>query len=318
MTDTLSASTLFGIPRGMDADERAGIEDFLRSAWKAQFGRSPSTLTGDIDRLKDMFKTGASAKRLRETVSALAMVMGPRIELPAEVFVPTGDKRGLVTPEGRILLEELVRMREADELVLSRDAVARANAKAASTYGAWQREWLAQQVTGTGLRPGSYGFVLFLLVNGSVDRSRGLPLPAAGDRERQLAQSVAPVIDAFAKAIGGKPMSAREASRLRSNWRVTEARRQLFGRVMREDADNDALFWIGDEDATINDIARRLAGRSDLTLDRLERASRLAVEAHAEARPALSAMGVAHDRRAHTERVLRRLLERFTAERASR
>lgn len=318
MSDTSSAPTLFGVPRGMDADELAAIEDFLRAAWQAQFGRPPSTLTGDLERLKDLFKTGASAKRLRETVTKLATVIGPWIDLPYEVFVSTGDRRGLVTPEGRILLDELVRLREAGELVLSRDAVARANRRAASAYGAWQREWLTHQVRGSGLRPGSYGFVLFLLINGSVDRRRGLPLPTEGGRERQLAESVAPVIDAFAEAIGGKPMSAREASRLRSNWRVTEARRHLFGRVAREEADDDAVFWVDDEDATINDMARRLAGRSDLTVDGLERALRVAVDAHARARPALSAMGVAHDRRAHTEHVLRRLLERFTAERASR
>jgi hypothetical protein len=301
----------------MDSDELVEIEDYLRSAWKAQFGRGPSALSADLDRLKELFKSGASAKRLREKLNTLPAIAGPRIELPQAVFVSTGDRRGLVTPEGRILLEELTRLRERGDQVLSREAVARANGLAAAAYGEWQREWLTQQVAGGGLRPGTYGFVLFLLLNGSVHPQSALPLPAEGEQERQLAESVAPVMNAFTEAIGGKPMSAREASRLRSNWRVTESRRQLFGRVAREDRGRVAVFWIDDEDATIDTIAQRLASRPDLSVDSLRAALEATVAAYSKARPALSAMGIAHDRRAHTEHVVRRLIDRFTVERAT-
>ena len=301
----------------MDQDELADLEDFLRSAWKAQFGRPPATLTGDLDRLKDLFKTGASAKRLRESVNGLPKVTPPRLEVPEAVFISIEERRGLVTPEGRILLEELVRIREEGSQVLSREAVVRATSIAARTYGTWQREWLTQRVSGTGLRPGTYGFVLLLLINGSTTADRGLRVPVEGDRERQLAESIAPVIDAFAEAMGGKPMNKTEASRLRSNWRVTEARRHLFGRVMREERETDAIFWINDEDATLDALGERLARREGLSLEQLDSALQAVVKAYELARPALSALGAAHDRRAHTDHVTRGLADRFIAERAS-
>jgi hypothetical protein len=309
-------ATLFGFSRGLEPDELAQIEDFLRDAWAAQHGQPPSTLSADLDRLKPLFKTNASAKKLREIVNDLRAVGRVRPELPSAAFVPVDDKRGLVTPEGRILLDELVRLRESEELVLGREAVLRATGRAATAYGGWQREWMTQQLEGGDLRPGTYGFVLFLLFNGSLDEPTGLPMPAEDREELQLAEVVVPVIDAFAVALGGTAMNQREARRLRSNWRVTEARRQMFDQVRRAVRGEIAIYWIDNERKAVSVLAERLASRSDLTVDRLQEALKATTEAYDSVRSQLNAIRLAHDRRTRTERLVAELVDGFTRVRA--
>jgi hypothetical protein len=316
MTESLPA-TLFGVPRGLDAEELAELEDFLRAAWQAQYGKSPSTLTADLDRMRDVFKAGASAKRIRELVSDLRKLPRRPSNIAGDVFVAVDDHRGLVTPEGRVLLEELVHMRTAAEQVLTRDALLRAYALVADVYGRWQREWLSRQLGTTSLRPGTYGVVLFLLLNGSTSRETALRLPADDEQERALARTVLPVIGAFASRLGGKEISERESARLRSNWRVTEARRHLFQRVKAADEDGDAFMWIDDEEATLKLLADRLAARRDLDLDTLHDALQAAAESYTTARPTLASWAVAHDRINHTQHVLSRLESLFVDERTA-
>jgi hypothetical protein len=313
MTESLPA-TLFGVPRGLDAEELAELEDFLRGAWQAQYGRPPSTLSADLDRMRDVFKTGASAKRIRSLVVGLPKLPRRPSNVTGDVFVAVDDHSGLITPEGRVLLEELAQLRNSGEHVITRDAMLHLTALVADAYGSWQRDWLTHQLGSTSLRPGTYGVVLFLLLNGSMNRETALRLPADDEEERALARMVLPVIDAFATRLGGKEISEREM-RLRSNWRVTEARRHLFQRVRAADDAGDAYMWVDDEDATLRLLADRLAARRDLDLDTLREALAAAAEAYRHARPTLASWGVAHDRSNRTERVLGRLESLFVDER---
>jgi hypothetical protein len=316
MTDTLPP-TLFGISRGLDGEELTELEDFLRLAWHAQHGKPPSTLTADLERLRDVFKTGASGKRIRDLVAGLPKLSRRPASVGDEVFIRVDDHHGLVTPEGRVLLEELGSMRGRGEQVLSRDAMLRATALVADAYGSWQRDWLSQQLGSTSLRPGTYGVVLFLLLNGSTSRETALRLPADEGQERALAQTVLPVIDVFATHLGGKEMNNREAARLRSNWRLTEARRHLFQRVRVEDEGGDAYVWIDDEDETLRLLAERLSARRDLDLATLHTALEAAATAYTSSRPTLASWGVAHDRSNRTRQILNRLESLFVDERTS-
>ena len=316
MTDSIPP-TLFGVPRGLDASELAELEDFLRHAWRAQHDRAPSTLSSDLERLRDIFKTGASGKRIRDLVPTLPRLPRRPPSASAEIFVALDDHRGIVTPEGRVLLEELSAMRDREEYVLSRDAMLRATSLVAETYGNWQRDWLRQQLGSSSLRPGTYGVVLLLLLNGSTARSAALRLPADDEQERALARAVRPIIDAFATRLGGSQMSEREAARLRSNWRLTEARRNLFQQVRVEDEGADAYLWIDDEDRTLRLLAERLASRRDLDVDTLQMALQETAEAYGRARPTLASWGIAHDRANHTRDILNRLESYFIAERTS-
>lgn len=309
-------ATLFGVPRGLDQEELAEIEDFLRGAWEAQYRQPPSALSADLDRMKDVFKTGASAKRIRKMVNDLeASGRVPR-SVPPELFVPIDDRHGFVTPEGRVILDELARLRTDDQRVLSRDSMVRAADFVARAYGTWQREWLRQQLGATSLRPGTYGVVVFLLLNGSSSREAALRLPADEEEERLLAKVVLPVIDAFATQLGGKQISDRESARLRSNWRLTEARRHLFQHVRSDEHDGDAFVWIDDEDATIRLLSDRLAARRDLDASTLTAALAAALEAYSSARPSLVTWGLSHERTNHSNDVMRRIESGFLDKRS--
>lgn len=317
MTEDRFTRTLFGVSRGLEREELAELEDFLRNAWEAQYGRPPSTLSADLERMQPIFKTGASGKRIRDLVGSLPRLARRPPVVSDEVFLAVDDRRGLVTPEGRVVLEQLSLLRDQGEQVLSRDAMLHANALVAVTYGDWQREWLARQLGQTSLRPGTYGVVLLLLFNGSTTRETALRLPAEAESERALAAVVSPVIDAFAKRLGGQEMSDREASRLRSNWRVTEARKHLFERVRVDDSDGDAHIWVDDEERTLSLLAGRLAARKDLDVTTLHLALQEAAATYEASRPSLAAWGLAHGRANHTRHVLDQLEERFIADRAA-
>jgi hypothetical protein len=311
------SATFFGLSRVLDASERERLEDFLRTAWTAQYSRPPGSLAADLQRLGDLFGADATPKRLRNAVSKLRRVPQQALRPPEMLWVAIDSDRGLVTPEGRVALEQLRVLREEGRDTISSSEVSMATATVADAYREWQRAWLDRHLSGAGLRPGSYGWVLLLLVNGSTRREQALRLPAEQDQERKLAGVLMPVIDAFAEPLGGEPQSMREGSRLRSNWRVTQARALLFGLVQRADEDGDAYFWVEPEDQLVDELGRRLAARRDLDPETLSRAVDALIASYSNARPALSAFGVAHDRSAHTRRVAQALVDAFTHERTS-
>lgn len=315
--DSLGPATFFGLSRVLPDRERLALEDFFSAAWAKQHGRPPGSLAADLDRLAGVFGAEATPKRLRDTVSKLPRLAAPPPAVPPALWVSVDDRRGFVTPEGRVVLEQLRTLREEGRDSISTAEVASAAVLVAGAYRTWRHQWIERNLTGAGLRPGSYGWVLLLLANGSVTRETALRLPASEPEERQLASVVMPIIDAFAEELGRDSQSSREGSRLRSNWRVTQARALLFEAVQREDdADGDAFFWVEPEGEALETIGRRLAARRGLDLDTLTRALARLVEAYADARPTLSAFGAAHDRRAHTQHIVTRIIDVFARERA--
>lgn len=309
-------ATFFGLSRVLEPVQRVALEDFLAMAWTKQYGRSPGSLSADLDRLAWIFGADATPKRLRETISSLPRLDTHPPSLPSALWVAVDDRRGLLTPEGRVVLEQLRVLRETGRETITTAEIAWAAERVATAYGSWRRRWIERNLAGAGLRPGSFGWVILLLINGSVDRSRALRLPSSEQQERQLAGVVMPIIDAFAEQLGRDSQSLREGSRLRSNWRVTQARALLFDVVQREDRDGDAFFWVEPERQAIEILGRRLAGRRGLDIDTLDQALAALVAAFEQARPALSAFGAAHDRRTHTRHVVSEIAEAFARERA--
>lgn len=307
------AHTLFGVSRGLDVDEREAIVRYLRAAWLAQYGRPTSTLSVDLETLADLFRSHVQGKRLRSASEGLAAIKERRPLLPEAVFVAVDDQHGFVTPEGRVLLEELERADSTEALVLSRDALLSASALIADFYGTRQRQWMRKELAGGDVRPGTLGFLIFLLVNNSIGRDRSLSLSPAKSDEEALASRILPVINAFATGVGGSPVKPRERERLRSNWIITEAKRQMGRFVDRADEARAVRFWIEPtrEAALIDELGRQLARRKGVTVDDLEAALVRTLEAYDEARPALTSWGLAYERTNHTRQVRDALVGAF-------
>jgi hypothetical protein len=311
---TTLAHTLFGVSRGLEADERAAIRTYLRAAWYAQYRCLPSTLSVDLEILDDLFRSHVQAKRVRAAAETLAIIAERRPLLPEAVFVPVDDQRGFVTPEGRVLLDELERGDEAAEHVLTRDSLLAASALIADFYGSRQRRWMRKELTGGDVRPGTLGFALFLLINNSVGADRALLLPFDQAEEEALAGRVLPVINAFAVAVGGKPVRPRERERLRSNWMITEAKRQMGRYISRADDDRTVRFWIEgqSESGLIDELGRQLFARKALSAAAVEEALSQTLAAYGSARPILTSWGLAHERPQHTRQVFGALIAAYT------
>jgi hypothetical protein len=204
------ANTLFGVSRGLEPDERAAICAYLRAAWRAQHGRVPSTLSVDLETLGDLFRSHVQAKRLRGAAEQLDAVVESRPPLPEAVLVPVDDQRGFVTPEGRVLLDQLERSEQSGDQVITRDSVLTACALIADFYGSHQRRWMRKELTGGDVRPATLGFAVFLLINNSVGFDRALLLPSSPNDEAMLAGRVLPVVNIFSTSVGGSSVKPRE------------------------------------------------------------------------------------------------------------
>jgi hypothetical protein len=304
------AQTLFGVSRGLESSEIVTIRDYLLAAWRAQYGRSPSTLSVDLDLLTDLFRSHVQAKRLRDAAEDLAPIRIPRPHLPESIFVPVDENRGFVTPEGRVLLDQLNKEELDSAKILTRDSLIAAYATIANFYGSDHRRWMKKELVGGDVRPATIGFAVFLLLNSSIGPEHCLYLPSSPRDEEALAKTILPVVSKFSEGIGGNPIPRRESERLRSNWIVTEAGRQLSRFISRSDDRNVVRIYIvlGAENGLIEELGRRLSKRRGLTLDSLRSALDNTFRAYELARPMLASWDLAHERPSHSIEVIEEIL----------
>lgn len=305
-------NTLFGVSRGLEPEENFAIQEYLRAAWRAQFGSEPSTLSADLEILEDLFGPHIQAKRVRNAAEELGFIHAVRPPLPESIFLPVDEHRGFVTPEGRIVLDQLERIDRAGERVLSRDSVLTGYALAADFYGASQRQWMRKQIAGGDVRPTTLGFAIFLLINNSVGIFHALLLPSSPEEEAALARCVLPVVSKFSTSVGGNAVSQRESERLRSNWIVTETKRQLGQYVSRADG-RIIKYWIeeGTESDLIAEIGRQLARRKDLAPSIVHSALENCLSAYDLSRPMLASWGLSFERSGHTRNVFNELMHSY-------
>jgi hypothetical protein len=311
--DPAARSTLFRVSRGLEAEERRAIRTFLRAAWRAQYGRLPSTLSVDLETLEALFRSHVQAKRLRDAAEDLETISARRPLLPEAVFVPVDDQRGFVTPEGRVLLDELDRAEESSVHIISRDTLLDSYALIADFYGESHRRWMRKELAGGDVRPATLGFAIFLLINNSVGSKRALLLPSSTEEEQMLAGRILPVVSQFSIAVGGSPVKPRETERLRSNWIVTETNRQLGRYISRADEGRTVKFWIDEEHeaALVEELGRQLARRRSFGSSDLELALNRTLSKYDISRPMLTSWGLAHERAGHTSMVFNGLLGAF-------
>lgn len=316
MSDFLSriSQTLFGVSRGLDMAEQAEIRDYLKAAWRAQYGRPPATLSVDLETLSDLFRSHVQAKRVRDAAEDLRAIGMRRPILPEIVFLPIDDLRGFVTPEGRVLLEQLEARNADDSRIMTREDLLFSYAVIAEFYGDSQRRWMKKEIAGGNVRPGSLGFAVFLLINNSVGPNRSLVLPSSQKDEEALAKTVLPVVSAFIVAIGSGPVAPRESERLRSNWLVTETKRQLPRFISRNDDGSAVRYWINPESESdlLDELGVRLAARKGVTYDTLLEAFDVTLRRYELARPMLASWDLAYERSAHTHQVIDGVMRAYT------
>lgn len=318
---------MFGTFDRLTERQRQSVLAYLDAAWRAQFGRSTGTLSVDLEALRVLYASAVTpARKLRALAGELQRIPLSRPLVDTCLFLPVDETRGFVTPEGRALLEVCA----AD--TAGEDRLEEVLARLVDFYAVPRREWIADSLVGGDLRPATIGFVVFLLINGSTAESRALSIPAAANDEARLAASVIGVVNVFSVGIGHSPLEGPELTRLRSNWVVTEAGRQLPGVVVVTSGGDRARrpgpggtglpvtdgrkIYIGEgrEGAAIEAAATALARRRGFTVQRLRDALRATLIAYREASPLLKNWDRSWETERHSAEVCR-ALEQAVAER---
>lgn len=281
---------------------------YLRQAWLAQFGQPPRSLTVDLESLSSWYRPQVAAKNLRDLADSLGMVNEERPHIQAELYIAVDESRGIVTPEGRALIE-LVHARNQPEE--DRDAfVISVMARLVEFYSGPRREWMQKTVIGGDLRPPTLGYAVFLLINGSIGEDRALRIPRSQSDDTRLAQPVVAVSNTFASAIGGSPLKGRELTRLRSNWAVSEAGRQMPGLIRNQPTAGKGLLSfiaIGAEQRTVEKIAAALILRKSFDPACLPVALKATTDAYGEARPLLKSWEMSWESSPNTRKVCAQL-----------
>lgn len=303
--DPILAERVFGRFFGQAPTDQDRVLRYLTAAWRAQYHTEPRTLSVDLELLAELYAPAVQAKKLRSMAGELAPVR-ERPHVGPELYVPVDSERGFVTPEGRILLE--IMRSTATGVDRFEDLLGRL----LSFYAEPRRAWMAKTFVGGDLRPATIGFVVFLLINGSVGEQRALQIPSATPEEGQLAAAVIPVVNAFSEGIGGSPLTGAELTRLSSNWAVTESNRQLPA-LIRPKRLGTRIGSIhieeGKETDTIDHLGAALARRRGLHPRDVEDALISTTEAYLDHRALLKSWGLSWERPQHTRAVCQRIID---------
>jgi hypothetical protein len=303
----MSIETAFGASRYLEDERRRAIADFLSSAWQLQFGSRPADLDADLAALRRWFRPELTGKIVRAQLAELPRLALERpTGLPDAALIELPGARGLVTPEGRLLLDLVSGPSET----ISEEDLLGAHARLSEFYGAAYRERLLAIADGGDLRPNTIGFVLFLILNGSIGPEQAFRIPDESEQETQLAAAVFNVLDAFAEGLGASPLAAGQRSRLRSNWVLTESSAQLPLFVSHQ----GDRYWLFED--TAPEVAVHLGGllaarRDPPPAAAFEATLAASAEAYRDVRPTLAAMSLAHDRPNRTSSELNRLAEAY-------
>lgn len=283
---------------------------YLERAWAIEHGAEPLDLQEDLERLRPIFQSHVTGSRVRDHIKTLPRIPLARPFIPHTLFIAVDSDRGIVTPEGRAVIE-LVR----SEMSGRRSDLAEVAQEVAEFYGESLRSWIGKAVE-TGLVPlPSAGFAVFLLVNGSVGEMNAMRFPNLKDEELDLAAIVMNVASAFSTGVQGPPIQEKEKTQLRTSWVISQAVRHLGGNLTRGSGSNGGVASIWVEEGRVNAVLTEIVGavraREKATRADLERAFNDALKAYESGRVLLGAWGISHERRRSTEELRTQLLAAF-------
>lgn len=311
-------TNIFGMPLVMAEDDVRYAQRVLRDAWQLQSGRPPAAFEADLDALASWFHPKLRGATLRERLVALKPLDRNAAWLPESVLLPCGDRRFLLTPEGRAWLECSASPRSVTgkRSVFSADQALPFERRLLAMYRDWTRHRLNDVIekrTGAGppMLPTALAVVLLLLVNRSLSPDTAIHRVREQNAQAKIDDVVADVLAAFADALAGpsKRGRSREQFSLWSGYPLTEARRRLAGRLIL-DADQGSVYLNeGSEGEVVDFVANDLARRRDIDEKSVERAFQALVDAYRRRLEDLSGLGSGFERVGRTDALRERLVQ---------
>lgn len=302
----------FGVAVALPREDAVRLARTLTSAWEAVADRPTGDLVRDWSFLVERyFDPIAQGGRLRRELDDVRAVVEEAPYLSDLLVIPIGDDHGLITLEGRAVLQ-LVRAalaQEGQEVILPDDARWALEHKLLDLYRETSRHRLESVLslrsgTAAPLLPPAVATILLLLLNRSTSPDRAITRPPDPAGRQHLDEALARPVLAFAYALAPGKRKLEHIS-LYSGYPLTEARRRLSAQLSTDPA---RLFVRPNvDDDVIRFVARDLAKRHLPEATIAEAFDRM-VEAYRESASALAAFGVGHERPADTRRLRERLL----------
>ncbi len=320
-------STLFGLPLSLERATAQELVDALATLWERQMEHRPSSLEADLHSvgLADIFSPIKTGKTLRMFLDALPdsppYPDNPLIRPP---LVIGNGRDALVTVEGRVGLEivrGLLSRDDADPIAIARDTVHGAGNLAYECYRDWSMRRLNDVIElrsgrSSVMGPPSMAFLLLLLVNCSVSLETAIKtLPDRPADQKRLDVAAGDIIEAYSNVIN--PDISDESRKRKRDLRHfsfyggyarSEARRRVSWALGPEDDSNYIRYDKVDDAAAfvVNELRRTRTPRGR---SRALAAFDALVAAYRRALPTLAALEMAHENRAATGYLRRRLEE---------
>lgn len=301
----LSMRGLFGVALHLRRSVAQRHLEGLETAWLLQFDRPMSTLWEDLELLfEGLFDPFAREATLRDRLVGLRLSPVTGSDLPEQVYLPVGDRGGLVTPEGRTLAECLRTALQdpGDPVYLDEAATAAGLHELAACYSRIAGRRLRSVIElaegrSRLLQPPALAVVVFLLLNHAVGPARAIRRPKTAEQMRRLDDAAIPVMRAFADAL--LPSERRDPGHmsLKSGYGLTEAKRRLPQIRVEKDPDTEGhLIYIRDQQGAseaIDFLARDLRRRT-MTAGSVHQAFDALLEEYRRQEHRLAVHGVAH------------------------
>ncbi|WP_156364715.1 hypothetical protein [Aeromicrobium sp. Leaf245] len=300
----IDEQNLFGVRIPNDLAARHRLINSLTKNWSALMGRPPGDLTGDLEAMAGVFGSGVSPKSIKARVYELPHADEQSLELEGTILMIV-DGSALITPEGRILLDVLL---DAQVALLGLDIERQLGAvnAAVAARSEWHARWLRKQFESTISAP-VLGAALFLLINGSIGADRALLLSSDAQVDRELGETVLPLIAGFSELLGGREPDTYGG--IRGHWAFSQVSRLLGRDVAREKGERGAKIFVrtGRDKHLLDQIAKRL-DKLDPAGPRLHVAVTSFIDAYRRNRGVLASMGQMHEDPTATRRIAERLI----------
>lgn len=225
----------------LNPDRAAAMRAGLETAWRAMTGNDIGAVDDDLDRLAEWFGPPAKPAAVRRRLARMEPVKTDEAMLDFDPPLALSvDGRTVVTPEGRVVLEQLLKADDQTKPV--RIAVDR-DRRLADLY----REWALARVRSVGAvrtgqvrraeRPPAVGLAVLLLLHGAEGPDRALVIDRG---DAALEAAVREMLIGFADALTGRPSRLKEPV-----WKFPIACAQRrFAAVQRATEGNVERFWL--------------------------------------------------------------------------
>ncbi|MGI5162245.1 hypothetical protein [Microbispora sp. CA-102843] len=314
----VAAMPSFGLPDALPRTQADRLASILESNWNSLYGKL-GLIDGDLSRMKRFFDPVATGHRLREEIakSVTSLEAAPDW-VPVELMIRLGEDGGLITPEGRCVIDLLRQGSRAmgETVFLPAHAIQAHEARLLRLYRDWGRHRISGVVAllageDKPLQLPAAGALILLLVNRSTCTERAIYKKTDNHARQLIDDAFFSAVYSFADAFGASGRRDRSKEGLVKGWTIGEVRRRFDRFIVsdserlyvRDDMQSQVVTRLGSELARRRDTDEAMVahGFDDLVMEMRRRID------------VFASYGMAHERPRDTKQLRADLLAAYRA-----